>query len=66
MEQDMEGKQITSREAMWTEQRRVERVMAATGCSADDAREYLLAEEGDEADAIISYRTDRLHEGAMR
>lgn len=50
----------------WTEQARVERVMQATGCTADDAREYLIAEEGDEQDAIISYRTDRLHEGAMR
>jgi hypothetical protein len=24
------------------------------------AREYLVAEEGDEADAILSYRTDRM------
>ena len=50
----------------WTEAVRVERVMQATGCTADDAREYLIAEEGDEADAILSYRTDRLHYGAMR
>lgn len=44
---------------------RVARVMQATGCTADDARDYLVAEEGDEADAILSYRTDRLHYGAM-
>ena len=50
----------------WTEAVRVERVMKATGCTADEAREYLIAEEGDEEDAIISYRTDRLHEGGMR
>mgnify|MGYP000891303327 CR=1 FL=1 len=35
------------------------RVMEATGCTADDARDYLVSEEGDEADAIKSYRTDR-------
>lgn len=45
---------------------RVERVMQATGCTADDAREYLVAEEGDEADAILSYRTDRQAYGAVR
>ena len=45
---------------------RVERVMQATGCTADEAREYLVAEEGDEADAILSYRTDRQAYGAMR
>ena len=39
---------------------RVERVTQATGCTADEAREYLVAEEGDEADAILSYRTDRM------
>ena len=49
----------------WTEAVRVERVMQATGCTAEDAREYLIAEEGDERDAILSYRTDRLHYGAM-
>lgn len=49
----------------WTEMRRIERVMRATGCSADAAREYLIAEEGDEEDAVISYRTDRLHEGVI-
>lgn len=38
---------------------RVERVMQATGCTQQDAIEYLVAEEGDEADAILSYRTDR-------
>lgn len=38
---------------------RVARVMQATGCTAQDATEYLVAEEGDEADAILSYRTDR-------
>ena len=50
----------------WADAARVARVMQATGCTADDAREYLVAEEGDEADAIMSYRTDRLHYGAMR
>lgn len=39
---------------------RVERVMQATGCAADEARDYLVSEEGDEADAILSYRTDRM------
>lgn len=50
----------------WIAPERIERVMRATSCSADEAREYLIAEEGDERDAIISYRTDRLHEGAVR
>ena len=50
----------------WIEQARVERVMQATGCTADDAREYLIAEEGDERDAILSYRTDRQAYGAVR
>ena len=49
----------------YADKARVERVMQATGCTADDARDYLVAEEGDEADAILSYRTDRLHYGAM-
>lgn len=44
----------------WADATRVERVMQATGCTADDARDYLVAEEGDEADAILSYRTDRM------
>ena len=50
----------------WTEQARVEAVMKATGASADDARDYLVAEEGSVEDAIISYEGDRLHAGAMR
>ena len=50
----------------YADEARVERVMQATGCTADDAREYLVAEEGDEADAILSYRTDRQAYGAMR
>ena len=49
----------------WADAARVARVMRATGCTADDARDYLVAEEGDEADAIMSYRTDRMHYGAM-
>lgn len=44
----------------WTEQPRVDRVVIATGCTDEEAREYLIAEEGDERDAIISYRTDRI------
>jgi len=44
----------------WTEQSRVDCVVIATGCTDDEAREYLIAEEGDERDAIISYRTDRI------
>jgi NACalpha-BTF3-like transcription factor len=40
-------------------QDRIQRVMDATGCTNQDAIEYLVAEEGDEADAIKSYRTDR-------
>lgn len=44
----------------WADAARVQRVMQATGCTADEAREYLVAEEGDEADAILSYRTDRM------
>ena len=35
-------------------------VVIATGCTDEEAREYLIAEEGDERDAIISYRTDRI------
>ncbi len=45
---------------------RVARVMQATGCTADDARDYLVAEEGHEYDAILSYRTDRQAYGAVR
>ena len=44
----------------WADAARVQRVIQATGCTADEAREYLVAEEGDEADAILSYRTDRM------
>jgi NACalpha-BTF3-like transcription factor len=44
----------------WADSARVARVMQATGCTAQDATEYLVAEEGDEADAILSYRTDRM------
>lgn len=44
---------------------KVARVMQATGCTAQDAIEYLVAEEGDEADAILSYRTDRQAYGHM-
>jgi len=44
----------------WADATRVQRVIQATGCTADEAREYLVAEEGDEADAILSYRTDRM------
>lgn len=43
----------------WADADRVARVMQATGCTTNEAREYLVAEEGDEADAILSYRTDR-------
>ena len=50
----------------WADAARVARVMEATGCTADDARDYLVSEEGDEADAILSYRTDRQAYGAMR
>jgi len=49
----------------YADKARVARVMQATGCTADDARDYLVAEEGDEADAVLSYRTDRMHYGAM-
>lgn len=44
----------------WADAARVARVMQATGCTAIEARDYLVAEEGDERDAIISYRTDRM------
>ena len=44
----------------WTEQSRVDCVVIATGCTDEEAREYLIAEEGDERDAILSYRTDRI------
>ncbi len=44
----------------WADAARVQRVMQATGCTSCEAREYLVAEEGDEADAILSYRTDRM------
>lgn len=38
----------------------VERLFDHDGCTDEEAREYLIAEEGDERDAIISYRTDRM------
>ena len=44
----------------WADAARVARVMQATGCTTNEAREYLVAEEGDEADAILSYRADRM------
>ncbi len=37
----------------------VARVVEATGCTQQEAIEYLVSEEGDEVDAILSYRTDR-------
>lgn len=50
----------------WTKQEKVEAVMKATCASADEARDYLVAEEGSVEDAIISYEGDRLHAGVMR
>lgn len=50
----------------WTKQERVEAVMKAKGASADEARDYLVAEEGSVEDAIISYEGDRVRAGAMR
>jgi hypothetical protein len=51
----------------WTDPNRVAAVMrAAPGCTADDAREYLIAEEGNEEEAVLSYLTDRVGQGAMR
>lgn len=46
--------------ARWIEQFRVESVMKATGASADDARAYLVAEEGSVEGAIMSCKGDRL------
>lgn len=43
----------------WTNEARVNAVMKLTGCSQDDAREYLMAEEGSVEDAVISYKGDR-------
>ena len=37
----------------------IQQVMEATGCTNQEAIEYLVGEEGDVADAILSYRTDR-------
>lgn len=42
----------------WTDPCSVDVVMWATGASAEIAREYLIAEEGDIDNAIISYKTD--------
>ena len=40
-------------------QERIQLVMEATGCTNQEAIEYLVGEEGDEEDAILSYRRDR-------
>jgi NACalpha-BTF3-like transcription factor len=45
--------------SQWTEQVRIDQVMQATGASEVDAKAYLVAEEGDMKDAIISYKGDR-------
>lgn len=50
---------LFGRLARWTEPTRVDRVMRATGCSQAEAVEYLLAEEGDDTEAIAWYRADR-------
>jgi NACalpha-BTF3-like transcription factor len=57
---------VMAMKTQWTEHERVEAVMKATGASADEAREYLVAEEGSVEDAVISYEGDKLHAGAMR
>lgn len=44
---------------IWIAADRMHSVMAATGCSLLDARDYLIAEEGDTWDAIASIRHDR-------
>lgn len=44
----------------WTDPRRVSLVMKATDCDEITAKEYLLAEEGVEEDAIVSIRVDRM------
>lgn len=43
----------------WTNEARIAAVMARTGCSQNEAREYLLAEEGSVEDAVISYKGDK-------
>ena len=43
-------------EPRWTDPCSVDVVMWATGASAEIAREYLIAEEGDIDNAIISYK----------
>lgn len=44
--------------ADWTELGRVHAVVRATGCSIREAVAYLIAEEGDIDDAVISCRGD--------
>ncbi len=43
----------------WTDQSRVDTVMRTIGCTTDEARDYLIAEEGDCNEAIISIEGDR-------
>lgn len=42
----------------WTQPGAVHRVQRACGCDGWTAKQYLIAEEGNEAEAITSYRTD--------
>jgi hypothetical protein len=39
-------------------ERKVEQVIAATGCTRDEAISYLFADEWFVADAVMSYRVD--------
>lgn len=42
----------------WTTAAKIDFVSRATGCSAQEAFDYLVAEEGIEIDAIRSYHAD--------
>lgn len=38
---------------------KIQRMMMAVGCTRTEARDYLLAEEWIEVEAIVSYRADK-------
>lgn len=50
----------------WTSQERIARVMEIAGCDEKTARDYLIAEEGDERDAIDSIIGDRRMEAKAK
>lgn len=50
--------------AKWTAAHKIAAVMQSTKCTEQTAREYLIAEEGDIEDAVVSLNADNRHAAA--